>query len=91
MEAGGRNKPSTGIKTGSQANGNENNAKKIPVFPNRNLTGTIYHRSVILRSFSLVSNSAKRDANGFYKVLLLSSYGFWIRDRKENQYLVHAQ
>ena len=42
--------------------------------PNRNLTGTIHHWSVILRSFSVVLNSAKRDANGFFKVLLLSSH-----------------
>ena len=33
MEAGGRNKPSTGIKPGPQANGNEKNAKKIPISP----------------------------------------------------------
>ena len=36
--------------------------------------GTINHWSVILRSFSIVSNSAKRNANGFFKVLLLSSH-----------------
>ena len=41
---------------------------------NRNLTGTIYYWSVILRRFSVVLNSAKRDANGFFKVLLLSSH-----------------
>ena len=42
--------------------------------PTRNLTGTICYWSVILRRFSVVSNSAKRDANGFFKVLLLSSH-----------------
>ena len=55
---------------GPPANGNKSNSKN----PNRNLTGTIYHWSVILRSFSVVLNSAKRDANGFFKVLLLSSH-----------------
>ena len=57
---------------GPPANGNKSNAKKSRFRPNRNSTGTIYHWSVILRSFSVISNSAKRDANGF-KVLLLSS------------------
>ena len=47
---------------------------KIPISPKSNSTGTIYHWSVILRRFSVVSNSAKRDANGFFKVLLLSSH-----------------
>ena len=59
---------------GPSANGNKSNAKKSRFRPNRNLTGTIYHWSVILRRFSAVLNSAKRDANGFFKVLLLSSY-----------------
>ena len=57
---------------GPLANGNKSNTKKFWFRPNRNLTGTIYHWSVILRSFSVVLNSAKRDANGFFKVLLLS-------------------
>ena len=57
---------------GPSANVNKSNAKKSRFRPNRNLTGTIYHWSVILRSFSVVLNSAKRDANGFFKVLLLS-------------------
>ena len=57
---------------GPLANDNKSNAKKSRFRPNRNLTGTIYHWSVILRSFSVVLNSAKRDANGFFKVLLLS-------------------
>ena len=48
--------------------------KKSRFRPNRNVTGTIYHWSVILRRFSVVLNSAKRDANGFFKVLLLSSH-----------------
>ena len=39
-----------------------------------NLTGTVYYWSVIVGSFSVVSNSAKRDANGFFKALLLSSH-----------------
>ena len=59
---------------GPSANGNKSNAKKSRFRPHRNLNGTIHHRSVILRSFSVVLNSAKRDANGFFRVLLLSSY-----------------
>ena len=59
---------------GPLANGNKSNAKKSRFRPNRNLTGTTYHSSVILRSFSVISNSVKRDANGFFKVLLLSSH-----------------
>ena len=59
---------------GPPANGNKSNIKKSRFGPNRNLTGTIYHWSVILRSFSVVLNSAKPDANGFFKVLLLSSH-----------------
>ena len=59
---------------GPPANDNKSNAKKPRFCRNRNLTGTIYHWSVILRSFSVVLNSAKRDANGFFKVLLLSSH-----------------
>ena len=57
---------------GPPANGNKSNAKKSRFRPNRNLTGTLYHWSVIPRSLSVVLNSAKRDANGFFKVLLLS-------------------
>ena len=49
-------------------------AKKSRFRPNQNSTRTMYHWSAILRSFSVVSNSAKRDANGFFKVLLLSSH-----------------
>ena len=59
---------------GPPANGNKSNAKKSRFRPNRNLTGTIYHWSVILRSFSVVLDSAKRDTNGFFKVLLISSH-----------------
>ena len=59
---------------GPPANGNKSNAKKSRFCPNRNLTGTIYHWSIILRSFSVVLNPAKRDANGFFKILLLSSH-----------------
>ena len=59
---------------GPPANGNKSNAKKSRFCPNRNLTGTICHWSVILRSFSVVLNPAKRDANGFFKILLLSSH-----------------
>ena len=69
MEASRRNKPSIGIK-----NDNKNDANKSWFHPNQNLTGTIYHWSVILRSFSVVFNSVKSDANGFFKVLLLSSH-----------------
>ena len=61
------------LSFGPLANGKKSNDKKSRFRPNRNLTGTIYHWSVILRSFSVVLNSAKRDANGFFKVLLLSS------------------
>ena len=59
---------------GPPANGKERNAKKSWILPNLNLTGTIYHWSVILRSFSVESNSAKSDAKGFFKVLLLFSH-----------------
>ena len=59
---------------GRPANGDKSNAKKSRFGPNRNLTGTIYHWSVILRSVSVVLNSAKSDANGFFKFLLLSSH-----------------
>ena len=59
---------------GPPASGNKSNAKKSRFRLNRNSTGTIYHWSVTLRSFSVVSNSAKRDANGFFKVLLLSTH-----------------
>ena len=59
---------------GPLANGNNSNAKKSRFRPNRNLTGVMYHWSVILRSFSVVLDSAKRDANGFFKVLLLFSH-----------------
>ena len=62
------------LSFGPPSIGNESNAKNSWFRPNRNLTGTIYHWSVILRSFSVVSNSAKRDANGFFKVHLLSSH-----------------
>ena len=78
MEASRRNKPSIGIKDlpsfGPPASGNKSNAKKSRFGPNRHLTGAIFHLSVILTSFSVVLNSAKRDANGFFKVLLLSSH-----------------
>ena len=59
---------------GPPANGNKSNAKNSWFRPNRNFTGTMYHWTVILRSFSVVLNLAKRDANGFFKVLLLSSH-----------------
>ena len=59
---------------GPPANGNKSNAKKSRFRPNQNSTGTIYHWSVILSSFSVVSNSAKHDASGFLKVLLLSTH-----------------
>ena len=72
MEASRRNKPSIGIKVLPILY--RSNAKKSRFCPNRNLTGTIYHWSVILRSFSVVLNPVKGDANGFFKVLLLSSH-----------------
>ena len=59
---------------GPLANGNTSKANKSRFCPNRNSAGTIYHWSVILRSFSVVLNLVKRDANGFFKVLLLSSH-----------------
>ena len=59
---------------GSLANCNKSNSKKSLFCPNRKSTGTIYHWSVILGSFSVVLNSAKRNANRFFKVLLLSSH-----------------
>ena len=59
---------------GPPANGNKSNAKKSRFRPNQNLTRTLHHWSVILRSFNVILNSAKRDANGFFKVLLLSSH-----------------
>ena len=46
MEAGGRNKPSLG----PPAKGNERKARKSRFCPNWNLTGTLYHGFVILRS-----------------------------------------
>ena len=76
MEAGRKNKPSIGIRAlpifGPPANGNKSNSKEALFRPNWNSTGTIYYWSVILRSFCVVSNSTKRNANGFFKVLLLS-------------------
>ena len=57
---------------GPPANSNKNDAKKSQFCPNWNWTGTIYHWSVILRSFSVVLTSANREANGFFKVLLIS-------------------
>ena len=48
---------------GPPANGNKSNAKKSRFRPNRNLTGTICHWSIILGSFSVILNSAKRGAN----------------------------
>ena len=78
MEAGWENKPSIGIKAPpfSQSSGQSQwkNAKSSGFHPNRTLMG-MYHCPAILRSFSLrvVSNSAKRDANRFFNILLLSS------------------
>ena len=73
MEANRRNKPSISIKAllvfWSSAKGNKSNAKKARFLPYRNLTGTIYYWSVILRSLSVAMKSAKREA-----VLLLSSH-----------------
>ena len=79
IEAGRRNKLSIGIEAipifwSSSQNGNKNYPQKSRFRPHRNSAGTIYHWSVILRSISVVSNSAQRDANGFFKVHLLSSH-----------------
>ena len=52
----------------------KSNAKQSRFRLNWKLTGTIYHWSVILGSFSVVLNSTKRNANRFFKVLLLSSH-----------------
>ena len=76
---------------GPPANGNKSKAKKSRFRPNRNLTGTIYHWSVILRRFSVVLNSAKRDANGFFKVLLLSSLVLISRHPVRKSKFGHAQ
>ena len=55
-------------------NGNESNAAiKSRFRQNQNLTWAIYHWSVILKSFIVVS-PIERDANGFFKVLLPSSH-----------------
>ena len=59
---------------GPPANRNENSAIISRFRPNRNLTWTICHWSVILKNFSVVSNLTKRDANGFFKVLSPSSH-----------------
>ena len=57
---------------GPLANGNRSKAKKFRFRPNRDLTRTIYHWSVVLRSFSVVLNLPKCDANGCFNVLSLS-------------------
>ena len=75
LQSASKHFPSFGLP----ANGNKSNAKKSWFLPNRNLTGTMYHWSVILRSFSVVVNSAKHDANGFFKVLYLSSHFLTLR------------
>ena len=56
------------------ANDNKSNAKKSLFRPNRNLTRTIYHWSVILRRVIVILNLPKRDANVIFNVLLLSSH-----------------
>ena len=57
------------------ANSNGSNAKKSRFRPNRNLRKQfIIDLHVTLRSFSILSNSAKRDANRCFYVLLLSSH-----------------
>ena len=53
--------------------------------------GIIYRSSVILRRFSVVSNSAKRDANGFSR-FSYSPRIVWFCDRmNKNQNSEHAQ
>ena len=59
---------------GPPANCNKRNAKRSRFRSNKNPTGTMYHWSVILRSFIVLSNWAKCDANRFFKALLHSSY-----------------
>ena len=76
MEAGGRNKPSTGIKalTFSWSSGQMQwkESQKIPILPKLKLNGNTISLICNSEKFRLVSNSAKRDANGFFKVLWLS-------------------
>ena len=76
MEAGGRNKPSTEIKalafSWSSCQRQWKESQKIPILPNLKLNGNTISLICNSEKFCVVSNSAKRDANGFFKVLWLS-------------------
>ena len=69
------------------------NAKTPRFRPNRNLKGTIYHWSEILRSFSVVSNSARPSAmQTDFSRFSYSLRIVWFRDRmNKNQNSEHAQ
>ena len=76
IKAGGRNKPSIGIKAlpFSRSSGQTQwkQRQELPIWPKQ-----IYHCSVILRCFRVVSNSPERDANWFFKLLLGPVYMEW--------------
>ena len=76
IKAGGRNKPSIGIKAlpFSRSSGQTQwkQRQKLSISPKQ-----IYHCHVILRCFRVVSNSPKRDANWFFKLLLGPVYMEW--------------
>ena len=78
MGAGGRNKPSTGIKalafSWSSGQRQWKESQKIPILPKLKLNGNTISLIYNSEKFCVVSNSAKRDANGFFKVLWLSSH-----------------
>ena len=56
------------------AKGNKSNAKKIPISPKLKLNGNNISLICSPEKFYLVLISAKRDTNGFFKVLVLSSH-----------------
>ena len=91
MEAGGEmSVRSTSKQFPSPFLKRQRQRQKLRFRPSRNLTGTIYHCSVILRSFRTVSNSAKRDPNGV-STFSYSLHVFGIHYiLSENQILVHA-
>ena len=69
------------------------NAKTSRFRPNRNLKGTIYHWSEILRSFSVVSSSARPSAmQTDFSRFFYSPRIVWFGDRmNKNQKSEHAQ
>ena len=75
MEAGGRNKPSLS----PPAKGNERKAKKSRFCPNWNLTGTLYHGFVILRSLVYYRTRPSAKQTDFSR-FSYSPRIFWIRD-----------